>query len=88
MKTRQGQAGVGEGQPVGEKFWLKVGQRLHRRGQGRAGQGRARQGKAGQGLPEVRDGAGMRQAWERNQNGWSRVGLTGEKRLEQGSKQK
>lgn len=41
MKTRQGQAGVGEGQPVGEKFWLNVGQRLHRRGQGRAGQGRA-----------------------------------------------
>ena len=41
MKTRQGQAGVGEGQPVGKEFWMKVGQRLHRRGQSRAGQGRA-----------------------------------------------
>lgn len=50
---------------MGKEFWMKVGQRLQT-------EGRAEQGQAGQGLPEARDGAGMRQAWDRNQNGWSR----------------
>ena len=46
---RQGQAGVGEGQPVGKEFWMKVGQRLNRRGQSRARPGRGCQ-KYGMGL--------------------------------------
>lgn len=41
---------------------MKMGQRLHRRGQSRAGQGLAAQ-----------DWAGMRQSWGRNHKGWSRV---------------
>ena len=78
MKTRQGQAGAGEGQPVGKEFWMKVGQRLHSRAQSRAGPGGAGAARStGWGRP----GTGTRMAG-------AGVGLTGEKRLEQGCKQK
>ena len=78
MKTRQGQAGAGEGQPVGKEFWMKVGQRLHSRGQNRAGPGRAG---ATRSTRWGRPGTGTRMAV-------AGVGLTGAKRLEQGCKQK